>query len=562
MLLVILLLSTALIFTRFALISFFVFLLVLGIVWSGGKISWLQQTVWAYVFFFCFLTIFSAVGSIAGLKIISTWPLLFLAAAAWVSFFKRGTPPNKKGLVEDRSWLGLLASLIVCFYVSIPLFLHPSAETVLRYSAKTTDDISHIARVEAIRSFGGLLYQKQAETTQLIDPGTSSSPQGWHVNTAYFEYLIIKFTSSDSTTIRLLSFLIYKTLWLFIAVFLLYLLLTQLLKNYFGVVGLSSDFLSALGVAAVSSVFLVAVFGYGYQSFVASLALVCASLLVATNYLSVTDKGQRRLQLFILALLTVASIYVWTLAGAIVGLLALAVLIKDVPARYKKTASVWQWVLGALVVVLASLPVYALLRSGSDRGLNTLNIGGATPPINVISVAIFFVITLVFIKKLNPKKKSWLILLMILTALEFLVVAIYQQITIGEQRYYAVKLAFLVAIITSAFFLAASLVYLTGSKLSKSSAALTYIAVLAILPLALGLDLRRSAYPLKDSAPIKTATAKSILGLPSSPDNLTTVFYTNNKEETFLANKLWSSVNLYNSKDRKALLEKMQQEIN
>jgi hypothetical protein len=556
----VLLASTALIFTSFALISFLIYLVVIGTVLSKNSGAWLERTVWVYIFFFCFLALLNSIGSLAGLRLSYIEPLLFLGLFTWVVAIRATKTAKSKHM--GCLWPGIIAALAICVYINIPVLTSFSSTTILRYSAKTTDDISNIARIEANRKVGGLLYQKQADVSQLIDPGTAVSPQGWHVNGAFIESLIIKMVNSDKISIRLLSYWIYKTVWLFIAVVMFYMLIREMVNAFFGLSDRLFDILSAIGAAGVALIFLVALYGYGFQDFIASIVLVCASLLLAARLIENTSSSHRKLYLFGLAALTATSLYVWTLAGAIVGLVTLTVLIKEFLANRKGITTWWQWFLVAILGTLASPPVYYLLKHGSGRGLNTINSDGAVPPIRIVAVLIFFLVTLLAMAIIKFKGKKWLLSLISMTALEFFALAIYQQITIGEQRYYAIKLAFLVSIITSIVFLSVAIRLLNAFFLSKIYRVVIYILILIMLPFALGLDLRKSAYPLKDSTPIKAATATTILNLSTSGGNQNTVIYTSDKEESYLATKLWSSVNLYNSPERKTLLEKLSGEIN
>lgn len=552
---IVLFVSTVLIFTRLALLSFFCLLLTLAVLSVTGKVSArLVRAVWAYIGFFCFLTLFAALWSILNFRLTAAQPLIVLAAVSWAMFLRPAKRSARRA--DDRTWPGLLAGAAVAIYVCIPLITHPSAATVLRYSAKTTDDVSHIARIEAIRSFGGLLYQKQAATTNLIDPGTSVSPQGWHVNGAFIESLIIKLKGSDTVSARLFSYVFYKTLWLAITVFLLYSLMAAVREHLGKPAEKRLLILSFLGAGSLYALLLVAVYGYGFQNFIASIGLVSASLIIAIK----STGGQRQqLTLLTLAVLTVTALYDWTLAGGVVGLITLAVLARNLSARYRRALSWNQLGLLGLLVLLAAFPVYELVRLGSQRGLHTVNTGGATPPIRIAGVFLVYLVTIVVIYISRSKARNWLMVLLTVAGLEFGGLAAYQLISLGETKYYAIKLAFLFAAICVSVSLPASEYYLKTLRKSNMAAVLTLLILIVELAVILGLSPRKAAYPLRDSAPISTSTAQKILSLSSSKDK-NAVIYTPNKGEMFLANKLWSSVQLYNTKDRKALLQNLSQQ--
>lgn len=552
------LIATCLIFTRFALISFLFFLFIISWFTAGRKGGWIEQIIWVYIYFFCFFTLFISFWSLIGLKLNPVEPLAVLAASAWFTIIRH---PKKTKRRSEFNWTAIITGLAVSIYVCLPIILHPSSASVLRYSAKTTDDASHIARIEAIRSFGGLLYHRQAETSSLIDSGTSVSPQAWHANGAFLESLIIKLKGSDTTFTRLATYLFYKTLWLFVTVFLLYSLYHQLRQNFKMANSFWFDVLSFASLSAISVFLLVAIFGFGFQDFIAAIGLVCASLIIALQTANTAPKSNS-LGLLSLLLLTSAAFYTWTPAGLITGLITLAVLLKILMQRYESALSLRQVVLLAGLVLLSALPVYELIRSGSERGLATLNVGGRTPSLHILGVVILLLLTLVGLYILKPPRRVWLASLLALTSSVFVLLAVYQWISIGETRYYDIKLAFLSSVVLSAAFLV-TVEGLASTRIrSKYSPALGILFVVIIIPILLGLDLRKSAYPLKNSAPISDVTAKKILQLSSAPHNKNTIIYTPNKGETLLANKLWSSVQLYNNKDRKALLEKLGQQVN
>jgi hypothetical protein len=170
-------------------------------------------------------------------------------------------------------------------------------------------------------------------------------------------------------------------------------------------------------------------------------------------------------------------------------------------------------------------------------------------------------LTVLVIFKYRSKQKQWTIGLLSLVGLTFFALSVYQKLGLGETRYYAIKLAILFSVVTSLLFLAFAKDYIKLKSRSDGITFTAFIVVVALIPLLLGLDPRKSAYPLKNSAPITEQTANIILkaGTRGQQD---LVIETPNKRETFLANKLWSSVELYNNKDRKLLLEKLSQQIN
>lgn len=558
-LVILLLIGTGLIFTNLALIAFLIFIAIIAISTSRSS-SWLHQTVVVYLGFFCGLTMLSAIGWVADIKIGQTTILLGVAAVAWLVLFKLSG--MKRTDASSRPYrLGLATAGFVCAFVSLPILLGPSSENVLRYAAKTGDDINHIARVEAIRNTGGLLYQRQSTASQVIDPGTAAAPQGWHYNAAFIESLIIKVNGSDSLSIRLLSYFLYKTAWLFIASYLIFVLMHKLLTVY----KISGTFfyrLAAVGAGVISITFLVALYGYGFQNMLATIALICASLIIALNYIETTSQRKRQLYALGLILLAATTIYIWTLAGMIAGLIAFAAVVREFVFRYRASFVWWHALIAGIFGIMAALPLYVISNPGSQRGLETLNSGGAVPPIFIISTAGLVLATVLLIKKLKPINGGWLALLIFTTSLGFVVLAIYQQVILGEHRYYVVKLAFIIATVSATVFVTSCLKALSQLKLSQLTLAAAYMFTLLCLPLLIGLDLRKSAYPLKDSAPITRKTAASIIDLSVNQAGPDEVFNTSNKEESYLATKLWSDVQLYTDADRKKLLERMNAEIN
>lgn len=208
-------------------------------------------------------------------------------------------------------------------------------------------------------------------------------------------------------------------------------------------------------------------------------------------------------------------------------------------------------VLAAATFVVAS-QIYITQRVNTGQGAASINLGGSVPPISILGSVMLLLITIIFVLRFATRK-MWLTSILFLAASEFLAIAAYQQASIGQQRYYAYKLAFLSSIIIATILLAAIFnSYKRNNDLLKSTG---LILVIVALPIILQLNLRKSAYPLKNSTSIKPAGAQILLAQPKSNQNA--VILTQDKEESFLATKLWSAVQPYSSPERQQLLSEM-----
>jgi hypothetical protein len=495
---------------------------------------------------------------VLGLGITPTEVLILLAALSWLLvWFGNDREKAHSAKPSLTNWGILGAAMAVCVFVSIPLLRNFSSATVLRYSAHAIDDTNHIALIEGNRKAGGYLYSNNNKNAGIVSTTLNNYPQGWHINGAFLESLTVKFIGRDNTTTRLLNYLFYKTLWLFMGVFFVCELLSTIARFVLTKPGKYLNFMLPFGGLALSLFLLVPLFGYGFQSYIANIALLCASFVLALESVEAKDKKAKSMYLVGLGLLAVGATYVWILAGLTIGLLAVAIIIREAISdrEYFGKWPWWQWALLLAFGVLALLQIYIQSRYGQGKGIDFINSGGAIPPISAIGVVGLFVLTLLFTAFFVLKKSVWLLIFTVVATVEYLCLAGYQQLVFGEQRYYANKLAYSVALVLLAVLLPIVLIKMGAIRWSVKLKTVAYLVLLLVLPFALGLNVRKSAYPLKDGTPIKQATAKYLLTIPNDQRNI--VVHTSNKNESFLATKLWSSVWSYNTTERQTLLDNM-----
>ncbi|HET9721992.1 MAG TPA: hypothetical protein VFP32_03095, partial [Candidatus Saccharimonadales bacterium] len=363
----------------------------------------------------------------------------------------------------------------------------------------------------------------------------------------------------DSMSIRLLSYLLYKTIWLFIAAFMLYELFIQLLKTFFGIRGLYYALMGAVLSGALSLYFLVALFGYGFQNFIAEVALAFAAIIVCCLEIQSTSQQRKQIYISLLALFTVASTCVWVLPGAVLGLLTITVTGKEYLSK-KSSINYWCWLALVAGGFLTLSQIYVIKSMSSNGNLSSLNLGGAVPPINILAVFILIIISILLSTRVRLKKEVWLAVIIGFGSLEFIILTLYQQLSLGEQRYYDIKLAYMCTLVIATVLFALLIrFFVPKTGFIRRAMPVCLLGLLVVLPFLLGIDLRKSAYPLKDSAPIKPSTASSILS--SSNNDPNKVFITDNEGESYLATKLWSAIRPYSSLQRQTLLKNMDLEI-
>lgn len=553
---VLFLIGVGLLPTRLSFVSFVILLALITWLSMGKRANPLRQFVWVYVVYFCGVIVVYQLAWFARARIAPVVILVLLAvAAAILLWLKRGHGPAAFDF-RISSWLGILAALGICCYINLPVLLHPSSAAVLQQAARTNDDINHVTLVETDRQMQGYVYKASPGSARLLDPRMVGYPQGWHMNGAVSESFFVRLLGSDTVAHRLLSFLLYKTWWVFIATFFVYECALAAARTFFRQKSPGHIWLLGGGSFVLAAYLLVALYGYGFQNFIADTALFLAALCLIAKVLRARDSPEKRLGLLGLALVTVGIACVWVLPGAVAGLLLL-VLVWYAWARDRGLLRVYDWALLAIAGLLALSQVYI---TWATIGTGQIDEGGAAPPLSSIGAIVFIVCALV-LALVSPKvrKRYWLVFCLALASVEFLCLAAYQKVFLGKLSYYDVKLAFFAVIVTSAFVLA---LLSTRRVTGRHSLALRIGAVVGyviIVPLLLGLNLKRSAFPIKNGVSIQLTTARQVLQAKDSNQGF--VIYGVTKEETYLATKLYSEVQPYDSPQRQALLNDLQNEI-
>lgn len=552
-----LLVSTALIFTRLELLALIGFLLAIALLPRGR--DWPRRLIWAYLIFFALVCGLYELAWLAKIAVPATAVVIGLGIVSWIYIicYKAGPPAVKTPI---NPWWGIAVALLVCLYVWAPIWKNPSYVTVVRYAAKTGDDINHISFIEADRQVKGYVYDNTARNRQLITPDSIGYPQGWHVNGALLESLFIKLIGTDNLANRALSYLIYKTFWVFLATFFGYELMGEVAAAFFSKRGKLPAWAAAVGALVLSVGLVVAADGYGFADFIGAIALVTASLTLACQLIRYGESGRSSRYILALSALTFAATSVWVLPGATLGLLTLITLLYL--RRHKLMAvKAWGWVLflGAMALSLVQILLTQQFSHTKDGSVTaTFNLAGAVPTISTVSVAILVVVCAGLAIWLKPKLWKWLMAIIVALSLEFFALAIYQKIAVGDPLYYAIKLAILSAFVLGLVLLT---IVATGLRLGETKQAYYYKAVLFVIiilaiPLALKVSPREAAYPLGNSAPISTATASRLLATnPSASPNK--IFTGANSNETYLATKFWSEVRPYSSPATEKMLNSL-----
>jgi hypothetical protein len=275
-----------------------------------------------------------------------------------------------------------------------------------------------MAMIELDRHQNGFVYMTPQNASMFVEPNFNTYPQGWHMNGAFFESQIIKLLHSDTTKTRVVSFYLYKTLWLGLAVFMTCELMMAI-SHFFGA-RMNRWFASLmlLGGLAFSVSFLVALFGYGFQTFIAAIVMLCAGLCLGLSYIS--SRRQRSFYIVVLAATGMASSSVWLLTAPMLLLPVLYFIIKDLRKRPPYLADLnWLAVSGSIAIMLLSLiPLYVILHYGNNSG-EQLNASGAVPPIWWLSVGLMWLVWLWIAIHLSSKKTRLILPLVAISFFEF-----------------------------------------------------------------------------------------------------------------------------------------------
>lgn len=539
------LISVVLAFTRLELVALIGFLLVIALAKRRRGLP--QRLVWTYLIFFSLICALYELAWLAKITVSPTAIVIGLGVVSLIYVLMRKEDGSDK-VHSINMWPAIVIGILVCLFVNIPIIQHPSAATVVRYAAKTGDDINHINMIEVDRVAEGYVYSNTAKNQTLMPGDRIGYPQGWHINGAILESLFSRLIGKDTMTSRAFSYLLYKTLWIFLATFLGYQLIVEVFGTFFSKRGKLPAWAASFSALVLSGGLIIAADGYGFPDFIAAIGLFCAGLILACRIIQLKKSGDYSPYILGLLALTIAASTVWVLPGASLGLLTVVMLIYAYQHKLRPI-KLWEWVVLVLAAVLSLIQaVVANQTSPNGSFITKLNLGGAVSTINTISVAILIIVCAALVVWLKPRHWKWLLAIIAVTSLEFFTLGVYQKIALGYTVYYAIKLAILSIFVLGLVLLAAVASML---RLGESKAKMPYryalfiIAVLAV-PLALRLDLRQSAFPLKNSEPISQVTAEKLLATsPNASPEL--VFRGANANETYLATKLWSEIRPYNN---------------
>jgi hypothetical protein len=387
-------------------------------------------------------------------------------------------------------------------------------------------------------------------------------PQGYHINGAFFESQLIKLLGKDNLKNRIIIFYIFTILWLGIATFFICELLFSVSDFFFGVSKSNSTKLM-LGLAglSLSGYLLVSLFGYGFQSFIGVLAYMASAIIILIKYFE--SKQNKDIYLLLLTAFGVAVSLTWILPAPLILLPVVYLAIKDLnlPKIFRKdNLGVLLSNLGVFILLIMSLtPVYLQLHF-VNQAITAIDSGGAVPPIYWVSTVAIWTIFYILskISGLTKKYKHFFIVLGIFP-LEFISFAIYQQIRFGHQFYYSIKITFLASLIVLIFIIPILIKLASKRFSSRKLILLCSLFLIVVLPLVLGLNIRKSLYPLKGKSPISYNAAKAVLNCGENDKYI--VILTKKPEESYLSTKTCADLWVYGNNIEKQTISKLNEGV-
>lgn len=556
--LIVLFISTILIFTNFSFISFVLLIWLLSRYLPQISKSKFNKFIWTYVFFSIAVISIYSISWIFNLSIKFYIILAMLDLLAIFLVLKNKIKIEKINKIDYSNYINIVVSISIMLFVSLPVLTHPSPENVLRQASKTQDDINHAAMIEADRSVNGFLFTSNIKADKFVNIGMNAYPQGYHINGAFFESQFIKLLGKDNLKNRIICFYVFRALWLGIASFLTCELLVTISNFFFGLKRNKLVNIN-LGVAglSLSGYLLIPLFGYGFQSFIGELVFLTAGLIILVKYFE--SSKLRPVYLLVASVFGTALGLTWILPAPILILPVISLAIID----YKK----WKFIknsslkrlfiyLGTILFSLMSLiSVYAQLHF-SSQSISNINAGGAAPPIYWISVVLVWIAIYLTGFKLNLIKKYRQFFVVIgVVPLEFITFAIYQQIKFNFQFYYSIKFTFLAALVGLAILI--PILFKIASDRFNSKLFVTFglISLIIILPIFLRLNIKKSLYPLKGKSPIGYSAAHAVLQIPTGGREL--IILTKNSEESYLSTKTYADYWVFGSDKEKNIISEL-----
>lgn len=441
--------------------------------------SLIESTALAILTFFIALISFYSIVTVCDLHLSVRYAPFILFAMLLVASVKQlvtwATPDFK--LFNRTDAYALIAALTCLFYMLFPIY-HLGGDKIAQFLSYGEDNASHYALTNYAYQHGNFAYHTQSGSNGIYK-SLEIYPQGFHITAAVSIAMVKPLSVSAPVFVKLYAFFIafiysFFTFWMVKAGF------SLIRKRSF-----------LLELAILPGYFLLVAFGYplllldrGFQSQIFTYLFVFAIFFVSF----VQKPKTHRIRMMILSLLVVLTIGIassWWLLLPLAAICIFYYIIKSfsINMLWNYVRNYWYVILACIFVILYPIAVNILL----NQKVSPLNEPGGVnniPPSIFYYMAPIILAGSIFVIR-NLRHYTLLIVTWLGSLLSVGTIWLYQQITIGELRYFFYKSVYTFLLFTLMLSLVATIElvqWLTRNvRWAQYSAALLLVVVTSFL---------------------------------------------------------------------------------
>ena len=487
----------------YKIISYVVLILCIAAVIPLGKtFGYLTRTVLGFLLVTCVHQVFGIIFWALGLGFtleLSLLPfyILLIAMTLW------NKPRLKPSFACTKNEiLALLFSIVCVGVIGATTFRGgPASQQSIRYISRGFDNSTHYSMVLSDYKNHGYVYGTNEGTKGKILLEFSAYPQGWHLTNSLIWHGLLDNFNSANVSKFLFTYVLTTLAWylalLFLVTNLTISLARQITKKPLG----NIEFIAVFGgITLLQLTALVGLLSSGFSNYIALLAYIMATLLLA---LEVTQGNIRSRSYVLLASLLAAGMsFTWLLAAPVGYILVIAPFLK----ANKPVATFFNFVKDNKLVCLVSLfllaigGTQALIQLKYGSGLEHLNALGVAWPLNKYLLPGLFAASIIALFSSSIPKSVQQFIQIIFASSAVLVGAIYmyQYQAIASVSYYSEKMTMALVVVMS--IIACALLASSMRRLVKQSGELYSLfilgGILVAIPVMFSIDTSTSRYVL------------------------------------------------------------------
>ncbi len=467
----------------------------LGLLLSVFSWTWLSVSLFGKKFYGSYLThffigllLFFSFNSLLAIAFgILDIPVLlpYVVIANGVTTLLIGSHLSSRGMAANDSrpnikphWLLITSVVFISAFFAYPILSNPSTSNLLELSTLGYDDAAHFQMYRGNIANKGIItdVNLKKDPTLNLYPPIAGYPQALHFNLSLFARSLLSSSNALIADTKQLL-LIYRSELIFVYAAIIALLAelvaqaVMYLRRPTGKLGLISQISIGTTTLLIYGTLIYPEIAYAGQTFLATIATLCATLLSLVMY-ATTKQANKRFLFFAACLFSIGVAYTWELSMVIAfaglaiialsekpskSLAAYARLMYETRHRFplkQFIADNWAWI-AIIISGLLILPQLYLTATRSANGVGLINVDGGVPSPDharylVLILALIVGATVLLTKKTaaDSRNKSLMDMGLLFFSPILLLMLVYavQTITTGQLTYYFTKTTYLVYI--------------------------------------------------------------------------------------------------------------------